>query len=166
MPLKGVKSILKLLHVSHVGVNKTYDLTHSLYYWPGMLNDIKQLIDGCEACSESRPSQPKNVRSTEHPSSTLGPPLSHVGLDMFEFGGNQHIVCVDQWSGYPLYQRMTSTTSASVIKTLSGWFNTLGWPSVIRTDGGPQFRNEFAQFCDQNGIKHTILKPMVWLKVG
>ena len=86
MPLKGVKAILKLLYVSHVEVNKTYDLACLLYYWPEMLKDIKQLIEGCEACSKSRPSQPKNIRSTEPPSSTLGPPLSHVGLDMFEFG--------------------------------------------------------------------------------
>ena len=104
-------------------MNKTYDLARSLYYWPGMLNDMKQLIEGCEACSKSRPSQPKNIRSTDPPSSTLWPPLSHVGLDMFELGGNQHIVCVDQWSGYLL---MVSTTSASVIKVPTGWFNTLG----------------------------------------
>ena len=110
IPLKGVKSILKLLHVSHGGVNKTYNLARSLYYGPGMLNDIKQLMEGYEACSKSRPSQPNNVRSTEPPSSSLGLPLSHVGLDMFEFGGNQHIVCVDQWSECPLYQKMTSTT--------------------------------------------------------
>ena len=159
MPLKGVKSVLKLLHVSHVGVNKTYDLARSLYYWLGMLNNVKQLIEGCEACSKSRPSQPKKVRSMDPPSSTLGPPLSHVGLDMFEFGGHQHIVCVDKWSCYPLYQRMVSTTSASVIKVLSGWFNTLGWPSVIRTDGGPRFRTKFSQFCDKNGIKHELASP-------
>lgn len=56
MPLKGVKQVLKLLHVSHVGVNKTYDLTRSYYCWPSVLNDIKQLIDNCEACALSRPS--------------------------------------------------------------------------------------------------------------
>ena len=106
MPLKGVKPILKLLHVLHIGVNKSYDLAHSLYYWLGMLNDIKQLINGCEACASSRPSQPKNLRSTEPLSSCFGPPMSrHVGIDMFEFRGNQHIVCVDQWSGYSLYQK-------------------------------------------------------------
>ena len=158
MPLKGVKPILKLL-VVHVGVNKTYDMDRSLYYWRGMLNDIKQLIDGCEACAKSQPSQPKNLRSTEPPSSTLGPPLSHVGLDMFEFGGNQHIVCVDQWSGYPLYQKMSSTSSASVIKVITDRFNTLGWPSVIGTEGGPQFRSEFVQFCEKNGISHELASP-------
>ena len=75
MSLKGIKPILNLLHVSHVGVNKTYDLACSLYYWPGMLNDIKQRIDGCEACASSCPFQPKNPRSTEPPSSSFGPPL-------------------------------------------------------------------------------------------
>ena len=56
-------------------------------------------------------------------------------------------------------KKMVSTTSASVIKVFSGWFNTLGWPSVIRTDGGPQFRTEFSQFCDKNGIKHDLASP-------
>ena len=31
MPIKGVKPILKLPYVSHVGVNKTYDLPRSIY---------------------------------------------------------------------------------------------------------------------------------------
>ena len=54
---------------------------------------------------------------------------------------------------------MASTTSALVIRVISGWFNTLGWPIVIRTDGGPQFRSEFAKFCEQNGIKHELASP-------
>ena len=35
----------------------------------------------------------------------------------------------------------------------------MGWPSIVRTDGGPQFRNEFVQFCEQNGIKHELASP-------
>ena len=159
MLIKGVKPVLKLLYVSNVGVNKTYGLAQSLYYWPCILNNIKQLVDGCESCASSRHSQPKNPRPTEPPSSSLGPPMSHVGIDMFDFGGSQHIVCVDQWSGYPLYQRMSLTTSSSVIKVLTGWFNTLGWPTVIITDGGPKFHSEFVAFCDDNGISHELSSP-------
>ena len=99
MPLKGLKPILKLLHVSHIGVNKTYDLAHSIYYWPGMLNDIKQMIDGCEACHSTRPAQPVNPRTIKPPSTSFGAPMSHVRIDLFNFGGSQHLVCVDQWSG-------------------------------------------------------------------
>ena len=78
---------------------------------------------------------------------------------MFEFGGSQHIVCFDQWSGYPMYQKMNSMTSLAVIKVLTSWFNTFGWPNVIRSDGGPQFCSEFVQFCDENGIRHELSSP-------
>lgn len=106
MPLKGVKPVLKLLHVFHVRVNKTYDLAHSLYYWTGILNDFKQLIDGCEACASSCPSQTKNPRSTEPPSLSFGPPMSHVGINILELWVSQRIIFVDQWIGYPLYQKI------------------------------------------------------------
>ena len=35
----------------------------------------------------------------------------------------------------------------------------VGWPTAIRTDGGPQFRSEFPQFCDKHGIKHELSSP-------
>ena len=92
MPLKGVKPVLKLLHSTLVGMNKTYNLALSLYYWLAMLNDIKQLIDGCEGCASYRPSQTKNPRSTEPQSLSLGPPISQVGLDMSKFGGSQYVL--------------------------------------------------------------------------
>lgn len=54
---------------------------------------------------------------------------------------------------------MSTTTSAAVLKVLTNWFNMLGWPNVIRTDGGQQFRSEFVQFHEQNGITHELLSP-------
>ena len=68
-------------------------------------------------------------------------------------------MCVDQCSGYPLYQKMNSTTSSSIVKMLTGRFNALGWPTVIRWDGGPQFHSEFMQFCDENSITHELSSP-------
>ena len=159
VPRKAVKSILNLAHISHIGVNKTYDLCRSLYFWPGMLNDIKQMIEKCTPCSVNRPSLPKNPRVSKPPSSYLGPPMSQVGVDLFEFGGHQHILCVDQWSGYPLFERLSSTTSASVISQLKRWFNTLGWPRIIRSDGGPQFRGDFLDFCRTNNVVHELSSP-------
>ena len=147
LPNKYISSVLTSLHSSHAGINKTYDIARQLYFWPGMLNDIKQLIEKCQACRIHKPSLPKNPRSTAPPSSYMGPPMAHVGMDLFDFGGGKYLVCVDQWSGYPLYRKLQSTTSASIIKTLSDWFNLLGWPRSIGSDGGPQFRSEFSDFC-------------------
>ena len=39
------------------------------------------------------------------------------------------------------------------------WFNLFGWPSSIRSDGGPQFRGEFTRFCETNKISHELSAP-------
>ena len=81
--------------------------------------------------------------------------MQHVGLDLFSFGGKDYLICVDHWSGFPLYQLLQYTTSESVTRCLSMWFNLLAWPSSIRSDGGPQFRGDFSSFC----LKRRALSP-------
>ena len=78
LPKDAVKKILPLVHTSHIGKNKTYELCRLLYFWPGMFNDISQMVNQCKPCNVYKPSQPKNPRSTLPSSSYLGPPMSHV----------------------------------------------------------------------------------------
>ena len=85
--------------------------------------------------------------------------MAHVGTDLFDFGGGKYLVCVDQWSGYPLYRKLQLTTSSSVIRILSERFNLLGWPRSIRSHGGPQFRSEFSEFCAKYQIRHEVSSP-------
>ena len=114
---------------------------------------------GSEMCIRDRPSQPSNPMSTPPPSTHLGYPMQHAGLDLFSYGGKQYLICVDHWSGYPMYHLLLSLTSTSIIKTLSTWFNLFGWPSSIRSDGGPQFCGEFSCFCVSHDIKHEVSAP-------
>ena len=102
LPKNAVKKVLPLVHTSHIGMNKKYGLCRSLYFWPGMLNDIRQMVSQCKPCNVYKPSQPKNPRSTLPPSFYFGPPMNHLGLDLSDFGGKQHLICVDHWSGYPM----------------------------------------------------------------
>ena len=132
LPLPSVKPILKLLHSSHSGITKTTNLAHGLYFWPGMMNDIKQLVSTCQECTRVLQSQPSNPMSTSAPSSHFGFLMQHVGLDLFSFTGKEYLICVDHWSGYPLYQLLRSLTSEAVIKVLSMWFNMLSWPPISR----------------------------------
>ena len=98
LPVGAIKPILHLLHNSHSGMNKTITLARGLYYWPGMINNIKQLISSCNVCVRVQPSQPFNPMVTPPPSSHLGYPTQHVGLDLFTYGNKQHLICVDHWS--------------------------------------------------------------------
>ena len=93
------------------------------------------------------------------PTPHFGFPMQHMGLDLFSFAGKEYLICVDHWSNYPLYQLLRSLTSDAVIKVLSKWFNMLGWPSSIRSDGGPQFHGDLVQVCTKHGIRHELLAP-------
>ena len=130
-----------------------------MYFWPGMFNDIKPMISACRPCSLNESSLPKNLRSTFPPSFHLGPPMAHIGIHLFNFSGKSHLVCVDRWSGYPMFEALGSTSTASIIKTLQSWFNILGWPRFIRSHRGPQFCGEFLSFCEKFGIKHELASP-------
>ena len=89
------------MHSGHPGQEKTLKLTQSLFYWPGMTNDIRTFVELCKACFRNLPSLPANPVSTEPPSASYGPPMSHVGVDLLEFAGKQYLICVDKWSGFP-----------------------------------------------------------------
>ena len=104
-----------------------------------MNNDIKTFFASCRECFTKLPSQCSNPCVTEPPSTSFGPPFASVGLDLFEHGGNKFLICVDKWSGYPVYKRLQTLTAKAITNYLQIWFNLLGWPSTVRSDGGPQF---------------------------
>ena len=79
LPQKAVKEVLRLAHLPHAGITKTYKMLRSLYFWPGMYNDVKQLILACGPCVKNAVSLPKNPRSTVPLSAHLGPPMACVG---------------------------------------------------------------------------------------
>ena len=56
-------------------------------------------------------------------------------------------------------KRLNSTTTQSIINVLETWFNTLGWPSNIRSHGGPQFLGPFRQWYQKNNITHELSSP-------
>ena len=70
----------------------------------------------------------------------------------------RYLVVVDRFSGFPFAFRLHHTTTKDVTDILIFWFDAiLGWPMVIRSDGGPQFRSEeFEKFCASMHIKQEL----------
>ena len=151
-PTTAVKEVVKLLHAGHPGINKARKLASQLYNWPGMTNNITQAIKNCEACQQSRPEQSNFPSITELPSEHSLAPMQTVATDLFSFQGDEYLVLVDRYSGYLCAYKLRKTETSYIIDML--WFNLLGWPKTIRSENGPQFRPEFAEFCEINEIKH------------
>ena len=149
------EQLLKNLHLSHSGLNKTKQLARNLYYWPNMSSSIQQLIEACEECQTLRPSQ--HVSSHVHPPSLE--PMQSVSLDLFECKGKHYLVMVDRYSFCFWVKELNTLGTAAVTKTLELWFNELGFPFTIISDNGPQFRADFKEFCDKFKIIHSTSSP-------
>ena len=122
-----------------------------------MNNDIETLIKACTSCLEISAKQQQETRVEKE---TPFAPMSHSGTDLFELEGDDWLVAVDDYSGWPFAAKMTTTTTEAVCKQLSAWFDNFGWPTRIRSDGGPQFRSSFSDFFRQRSTKHDLASAM------
>ena len=120
-----------------------------------MKNEIHNRVAGCEVCHRhlpSLPAEPLVLTSAEKP-------MEALGVDLLDFRGQDWLVVVDRYSGYPFACHLKSTTSEAVTSALKNLFYEWGFPRVIRTDGGPQFRSKFDAFCADNSIIHELSAP-------
>ena len=66
-------------------------------------------------------------------------------------------MCIrDRYSGWPNAEPLKNLDTEAVINILEEWFVDTGKPERIRTDGGPQFRDKFTQWCKAQNIIHEL----------
>ena len=66
---------------------------------------------------------------------------------------------VDRYSGYIFVARLRKTHTQAITDQMWSWFRDFGLPTTCRSDGGPQFRGEFAEFCQRYSITHEVSSP-------
>jgi len=82
-----------------------------------------------------------------------------VSLDLFEIAGTDYLVMVDRFSFYIWVAKLSRTSTSDVLKKLESWFLEVGYPYVIVSDNGPQFRSEFGEYCAEHNIHHLTSSP-------
>ena len=152
VPRSAQREIMNLFHQGHCGYTRTKQLIQEYFFWPHMANDIKNLVNGCQQCQALQPSQqqqPMQKSNNAHP-------MHRIGADLFQYAGKHYLVMVDGYSGFPFVEHLKSLSTKAIIKAMRTWFRDFGYPLFIRTDGGPQFRSEFNNFCKEIGaVKET-----------
>ena len=156
VPKSQRKGLLNDIHAAHCGTMKTNWRAKELYFWRGMSSEINLLVHECEICRPFLPSQGKEPIISGN--SATGP-MTDVGSDLFQIGHNYYIVMIDRYSYFPFVEKLTKLSSTAIIKILTNWFNTFGWPERLRSDNGPQYRSEFDEFCKEHNIIHENSSP-------
>ena len=149
--------LMKAAHASHIGIEACQRRIRDTLYWPQMNSQFKEYMSKCDICLRHSSAQQKEpLLQHEVPAR----PWTKVAADLCDFDHRQLLVVVDYFSNYIEVERLTSTTSPSVIKALKAMFSRFGIPDSIVSDNGPQFSSdEFAIFCQKLSIKHLTSSP-------
>jgi hypothetical protein len=78
------KEVLKRLHASHQGIERTLRRARQTVFWPGITSDIKATVENCEACQVIRPSQCKEPLEWDPPPTRV---FQHLAADFYDCHG-------------------------------------------------------------------------------
>ena len=157
IPGNSQKAVIKEFHKAHSGISKTYGTAVQLYYWPGMKNCIKTFLSSCKICIKHSPSQARPPVTGTAPSAAKLL-MNDLGVDLFDALGKKWLAVVCRFSGYAWLSQLKKTTTASVLESLENLFLEYGYPKSTRSDGEPQFRSEFAEYCKKKKL------PSAWTR--
>ena len=157
VPQSMKSEMLAAIHQSHLSAEACKKRAREVLFWPGLCQDIQDIVEKCGVCNSMKRHQPKEPLM---PQKVPNRPWEMVGTDILELESQNYLVIVDYYSGFFELDYLTSTKSTSVITRLKSQFARHGIPDELISDNGPQFSSsEFANFRRTWGSKHTTSSP-------
>lgn len=149
--------MLKQVHESHLGINKCKQRARETLFWPGMSQQVQDMIEDCSICNTY---QNKQHKEPLKPSKIPDLPWIEIGSDIFDWKGDSYLLAVDYYSKFIEVEKLIDLSSNSTIEVLKSQISRHGIPVILRTDNGPQFSsNEFQSFCQAYQIHHKTSSP-------
>ena len=159
--------ILDALHTGHQGETKCLLLARESVFWPGITNDIKQLVKDCDTCNKYQAEQPKlPLMQPDLPTR----PWEKLGTDIFEFKGLKYLMIVDYYSRCPVIRLLSDISAETICNNFTSVLAEYGLPSIIIADFGTQYisqkfkDNWLREESQLHSVHHTIIKQIVLLR--
>ncbi|UYV84653.1 hypothetical protein LAZ67_X002982, partial [Cordylochernes scorpioides] len=118
IPRSCQDQMLKLLHQSHIGINRMKSLARSSVWWPKMDSQIEEFVKECSPCMHHQTAPP--AENTPWPRTNQ--PWQRVHVDHFYFRGDCYLLVVDANSNWIEVFPARGTTSQENIKLLRECF--------------------------------------------
>ena len=160
IPDKMREDILKQIHKGHLGLNKCQMRVKETVYWPGLNDQLENLILNCQLCLKYSKSKNKSV-----PPTTLGHevptvPWSKVATDIFHYESQLYLLIVDYTSRFPIVRRLKSMSAQNITEHFKSIFSEYGWPDTLVSDNGPCYVAEmFTNLMKEYAVNHITSSP-------
>lgn len=133
---------LAIAHLSHFGIQKTYELVSQKFFWKNLYEDVKNFVLSCDFCIRHKSYAPKPapLKSIWIPSA----PSEFVSIDLVgPFKNSSHIfTIIDHFSRHLILYPVHTISAKSVTRHLLHYIATFGRPAFLLSDLGTQFTSE------------------------
>ena len=132
-------------------------LAREAVFWPGINNDMREMIKACETCNKHLPAQAKlPILQSELPTRLW----EKLGTDIFEFNSSKYLMRVDYFSRFPVIRLISNMTANTICSHFTQILSEYGLPSHIQADFGTQYiGKEFCKLYENSRIKLTFGSP-------
>ena len=103
-------------------------------YWPGIYDQLQQLVLNCQLCLKYSQSKKKPDTSTSLGQEIPLFPWTKLATDIFHFEGDSYLVLVDYTSHFPIVWKLKSMTAQHITDHIKQIFIEYGWPDTMVSD--------------------------------
>ena len=142
------------------GPNKCKLRAKETVYWPGLNNELENLVLNCALCLKY-----STAKHKLEPSLALGQeiplyPWTKLATDIFHFEGASYLLVVDYTSCYPVVCKLASMTGQHIASQFKLICSEYGWPDTIVSDNGPCYISDvFTNLMSEYNINHITSSP-------
>ena len=161
------EDILKQIHEGHLGFNKCQMRAKETVYWPGLNDQLENLILNCQLCLKYSKSNNKSTPLTALGHEVPAVPWSKVATDIFHYESQTYLLVVDYTSRFPIVRRLKSMSAPCVTEHFKSIFSEYRWPDTLVSDNGPCYTAEmFTKFneriCSEPYNEFPALSSIQW----
>ena len=132
------EAVLKLIHEGYLGLNKCkLHVIETVYYWPGLNDQLEKMILNCELCLRYSQSKCKQKPIMSLGQEILLHPWTKMATDLFHFEGASYLLILDYISRFQVVHKLFSMTAQHVANQCKLIISEYGWPETSISDNGP-----------------------------
>ena len=129
-------------------------------YWPGMNEQLEQVILNCQLCLKYSRSKDKNMPNTALGHEIPSVPWSKVATDIFCFKSKSCLLVVNYTRRFPIVREIKSMSAQHIAEHFRLIFSEYGWPDTLVSDNGSCYVAEtFTSLMKEYTVNHITSSP-------
>ena len=146
---------MKLIHEGHLGLSKCKMRAKETVYWPGINEQLEQLITNCQLCLKYSRSKNKNTPNTALGHEIPSVSWSKVATDTFIFESKSYLLVVDYTCRFPIVRELKPMSAQHVTEHFRLIISEYGWLDTLLSDNGPCYVAEtFTNLMKEYTVNH------------